>query len=39
MLDEQQDVLRERASYPVAGDVPLELERFRIRHSPQRCGP
>jgi hypothetical protein len=39
MLDQQQDVLRERARYPVAGNVPLELERFRIGHSPQRCSP
>ena len=39
MLDEEQDVLGEGARYAVAGDVALQLERFRIGHSPQRCGP
>jgi hypothetical protein len=39
VLDEEQDVLREGARYPIAGDVPLELERFGIGHSPQRYSP
>jgi hypothetical protein len=31
--------LRECARDSVAGDVPLELERFRVRHSPERDSP
>jgi hypothetical protein len=39
MLYEKEDVLREGARDTITGDLTLELERFRVRHSPQRNRP
>jgi hypothetical protein len=35
MLYEKEDVLREGARDAITGDLTLELERFRVRHSAQ----
>jgi hypothetical protein len=39
MLYEKEDVLREGARDAITGDLTLELERFRVRHSAQRNRP
>jgi hypothetical protein len=39
MLNEKQDILGKGAGDPLSGDVPLELERLSVRHSPERYRP
>jgi len=39
VLDEEQHILRERAGYPVARDVSLQLERFLVGNPSQRNSP
>jgi hypothetical protein len=39
MLNEKQDILGEGPGDPLSGNVPLELERLSVRHSPERYRP